>query len=83
MAHVYLDRTDDNRFKVLVCTGFVGRKEKVFDTHAAAETFAISKMDRRGMILDTTNLTPEQLAELRAKEQRVRDMMRQVEGPRA
>lgn len=76
MAHVTIDRTDDGKFSVLVLTGIVGRKTKIFDTHAEAEAFAISKMGRRGMVIDNGNLTPEQRGALREHEARLRSLVR-------
>lgn len=75
MANVYLDRTDDGNFSVRVMTGAYGDKTKTFATHADAEAFAIAKMGKRhGMILDTTSLTPEQLAAHREKQERIRKL---------
>lgn len=70
MRHITLDRTSDGRFSVRVLSGAKGDATKVFATYGEADAFAMSKMGRAGMVIDTTTMTAEQLAKHRARSKR-------------
>ena len=61
MAHLFLDRTDDGQFSVVIMAGSATPKTKIFSTYSEADAFAVSKMGRSGSIVDTTRMSPEQL----------------------
>lgn len=73
MAYVYIDRIgahDAVRVQVSWFAGAAPKKSKTFDCRGEAEQFAIRKMGRSGCILSTLDMTPEQLADHRAREAR-------------
>jgi hypothetical protein len=75
VRHISIDRTDDGRFKVRILSGIKGDKTSVFDEHSEANGFAISKLGRAGMIVDTTTMTSEQLAAHRARGAALRESL--------
>lgn len=70
MAYVYLDRTEAGLFSVRVARGLSPMKTKIFENYAEADAFALSKMGRAGCVVDTTRMTPEQLAAHHERERR-------------
>lgn len=70
MAQVYIDR-DGDQFAVRVMTGIAGDKTTRFPEHVQAVAFAEQKMGRRGMILDSSQMTAEQLAAHRERQARI------------
>jgi hypothetical protein len=73
MAQVYMDWTEDRKVQVKVFTGLRGKTVKVFERRDDAERFADSKMGKRGMILSTLDMSPEQLAAHKEREARFRE----------
>jgi hypothetical protein len=83
MADIYLDR-DGDRFKVRVMTGMYGDKTRHFDTYEEANTFAFSKMGKRsGCIIDSTKMTPEQLAAKHARDARTAEFLAAFDAEKA
>lgn len=79
MAHVFIDRTDAGRFAVRVITGIAGDRTTEFETHGQAEAFALAKMGKRnGSIVDTTRMSPAQLAAHQAHQARIRALAERV-----
>lgn len=74
MAHLQMDREDDGKIAVSWHT-INGRKVRRFADRKEAETYAIAKMGKTGSIIDTLDMTPEQLAEQKAREARARALM--------
>lgn len=70
MAYVYLDETKDGVYSVRVLSGLRGDKRKDFDDLKEARAYALKKMGRRGMVVDTTAMTPEQLKAHKEREAR-------------
>ena len=70
MAQIYVDRTDDGQISVRIYAGVSKPKTKLFHDRDQAVAFAESKMGRTGMVLDTTLMTAEQLAQQKARQER-------------
>jgi hypothetical protein len=76
MADVYIDRVEGGKIEVKVYRGMSAPKIKLFDERAAAEAFALANMGKRtGMVLSTLDMTPEQLARHRIKQDRIAALM--------
>lgn len=79
MRCIYVDRTDDGRISVRVCTGIRGDKSRIFDDRVAAIAFAEGQMERRGVVVDTTLMTPEQFAAHKEREARASQVIREMD----
>lgn len=79
MRCIYVDRTDDGRITVRVCSGIREDKTRIFDDRGAAIAFAEGQMGRRGVVVDTTLMTPEQLAAHKEREARARQVIREMD----
>jgi len=77
MRCIYVDGTDDGRISVRVRAGIRG--DKTFDDRDAAIAFAEGQMGRRGMVVDTTLMTPEQLGARKAREAKARQVIREID----
>lgn len=71
MKFIYLDRAGECDFRVSWYTG-AKKVERLFDSRDAAESFAVHKMGKTGAIISTLDMTPEQLAEHKARDERFR-----------
>ncbi|MCB8882935.1 hypothetical protein ACELLULO517_21995 [Acidisoma cellulosilytica] len=71
---------DDGRISVRVYAGVSKPKTRYFPDRNEAIAFAESKMGRKGMVLDTTLMTPEQLEAHKAREARAEAIMKVAEA---
>lgn len=79
MAHVQIDFDMlglDTPYKVTVFAGASEPKVKRFANRDEAEAFAERKMGRKGSIVSTLYMSPEQLAAHRAREARAQAFLR-------
>lgn len=81
MRCIYVDRMDDGRISVRVAAGLSKPKAKYFADRDEAIRFAESKMGRKGVVVDTTLMTPEQLAAHMEREARATASMEHIERP--
>ena len=72
MRCIYVDRMDDGRISVRICAGLSQPKTKHFTDRDEAIKFAESKMGQKGMVLDTTLMTAQQLAAHKDREARTK-----------
>ena len=70
MRCIYVDRMDDGRISVRVAAGISKAKTKLFQDRDEAIRFAESRMGRKGMVIDTTLMSAEQLAAHKTREAR-------------
>jgi hypothetical protein len=78
MRHIYVDRMDDGRISVQVAAGISKAKPKVFEDRDTAIRFAEARIGRTGVVVDTTLMSPEQLAAHRAREARAAVVIEQI-----
>ena len=71
MRYIYVDRMDDGHVSVRVAAAISKPKTKPFEDRGETIRFAASSMGRKGVVVDTTLMSPEQLAAHKAREARV------------
>lgn len=81
MRCIYVDRMDDGRISVRVAAGLSKPKVKYFADRDEAIRFAESKIGRKGVVVDTTLMTPEQLAAHKEREVRAIASIEHIERP--
>lgn len=79
MRCIYVDRMDDGRISVRIAFGFSKPKARYFTDRNEAIHFAESKMGRRGMVVDTTLMTPKQLAAHKEREARAAALLEEMQ----
>jgi hypothetical protein len=70
MRCIYVDRLDDGQISVRIYAGISKPKTRLFGDRDEAVKFAESRMGQKGMVLDTTLMSAEQLAAHNAREAR-------------
>lgn len=75
MKTIFLDREGEDAFRVSWHT-INGKQSRKLDSRDAAEGYAQSKMGKTGCIISTLDMTAGQLAALRDREERARQMMK-------
>ena len=80
MRSIYVDRLDDGRISVRIYAGMSKPKTRLFPGRDEAVAFAESKMGRKGMVLDTTLMTAEQLEAHKAREARAEAILKAAEA---
>lgn len=75
MRCVYLDRADAGHFTVRTVAGISTDRTKPFANYEDAAAYAEKQMGRKGMVIDTTKMTAEQLAAHKAREARARALL--------
>jgi hypothetical protein len=80
MRSIYVDRLDDGRISVRIYAGMSKPKTRLFPGRDEAVAFAESKMGRKGMVLDTTLMTAEQLEAHKAREARAEALLKAAEA---
>ena len=73
--YIFVDVADSGGFTVRVLSGLRSDTTRHFDNRAEARRYANGKLGRQGCILDTTDMTPEQLATHRARAARNADLL--------
>ena len=71
MRYIYVDRTDDGHIRVRMAAGISKPKTKLLEDRDEAIRCAESNMGGKGVVVDTTLMSPEQLAAHKAREARV------------
>lgn len=79
MRCIYVDRMGDGRISVRIEAGISAPKKKMFDDRDEAIRFAESKMGRKGMVVDTTLMSPEQLAADKEREARAAALIEKIQ----
>lgn len=69
---------DDGHISVRVAAGISKPKTKLFEDRDEAIRFAESRMGRKGVVVDTTLMSPEQLAAHKARDARAAAMTEQI-----
>jgi hypothetical protein len=82
MRCIYVDRTDDGKISVRVAAGISTPKTKIFGDRDEAIRFAESHMGRKGMVVDTTLMSPEQLAAHQLREARAAALLEEMQKER-
>jgi hypothetical protein len=72
--HIYVDRAGGGGFTVRVLTGVRGDKTHRFTDRDEARRFATSKLGCQGFVMDTTDMTAEQLAAHSERERKLKDL---------
>lgn len=83
MRHIYVDRLDDGRISVCVAAGISKPKTRYFENRDEAVRFAESRMGLKGMVVDTTLMTPEQLSAHKEREERAKAFVARAEDQAA
>lgn len=78
MRCIYVDRMDDGRIRVRVAAGISKPKTKIFEDRDQAIEFAESKMGRKGVVVDTTLMSPEQIGAHWAREAHAAAVIEQI-----
>ncbi len=76
--HICLDRADRDGFTVRILTGLRGDKTHEFADRDEARRFATSKLGRQGFLIDTTDMTPEQLATHKDRARKTADLVEAI-----
>ena len=78
MRYIYVDRMDDGHVSVRVAAAISKPKTKLFEDRGQAIRFAESRMGRKGVVVDTTLMSPEQLGAHKAREARAAAVIEQI-----
>ena len=76
--HIYVDRADRDGFTVRILAGLRGDRTHEFADRDEARQFATSKLGRQGILIDTTDVTPEQLAIHKDRERKMADLVEAI-----
>jgi hypothetical protein len=78
MRCIYVDRIDDERVSVRIAAGISKTRTKIFNRRDDAIRFAESHMGR-GVVIDTTLMSPEQRAAHKEREARTKALITEMD----
>jgi hypothetical protein len=78
MRTVEIDREGECNFRVTWIQGAQPAKSRLFDSRDAAESFAEKKMGARGCVISTLDMTAEQLAAHKRRQETAKKILEKI-----